>query len=121
MKRQNSRGWRGFTLVEVMIVLGIITLLATIAVPNFVKARETSRARSCSKNLKTIEIAKETWMMENQRDRTDAPTAADLYGVGKYVRNEPTCPSGGNYTIGSGDENPICDFGGGSLHLITVE
>ena len=42
MKINNSRN-AGFTLVEIMIVVAIIGLLAAIAIPNFVKARNTSQ------------------------------------------------------------------------------
>ena len=44
----------GFTLVEIMIVVGIIGIIIAIAVPAFLRQREMSRARACQDNLKTI-------------------------------------------------------------------
>ena len=55
----------GFTLVELMIVVGIIALLATIAVPNFAHARDSSRLNIIYSNLRVLDAAKDQWAMDN--------------------------------------------------------
>jgi prepilin-type N-terminal cleavage/methylation domain-containing protein len=104
-------GRKGFTLVEIMIVVLIIGILLAIAVPNFIKARETSRSKSCVANLKQIEAAKEQWCMDNKQSSTATPGAADLYGTSAYVKNTPSCASGGTYTIGDMATRPVCSIG----------
>ena len=98
-----------FTLVEIMIVVAIIGLLAAIAIPNFIKAREASQKNACIANLKQIDGAKQTWALENRKVNTDTPVATDLYGATVYIRDTPTCPStGGAYTIGTVAVRPLC-------------
>ncbi|MGQ9488082.1 MAG: competence type IV pilus major pilin ComGC [Armatimonadota bacterium] len=110
---RKARAERGFTLVEIMIVVLIIGILLAIAVPNFVRARESSRTKACVSNLKQIDAAKEQWAMDNNKSNGDACAMTDL--VPAYIKSEPSCPSGGTYTVGNVGVNPTCSIPGHSL------
>jgi prepilin-type N-terminal cleavage/methylation domain-containing protein len=107
---RKARAERGFTLVEIMIVVLIIGILLAIAVPNFVRARESSRAKACVSNLKQIDAAKEQWAMDNNKSDGAACAMTDL--VPNYIKSTPSCPSGGTYTVGNVGTNPTCSIGG---------
>ena len=102
---------RAFTLVEIMIVVLIIGILLAIAVPNFIRARESSRTKTCIANLKQIDAAKEQWAMENKAKDGDA--CGNL--VPDYLKAMPSCPAGGTYTIGNVGTNPTCSIAGHAL------
>ena len=102
---------KGFTLVEIMIVVAIIGIIIAIAVPAFLRARENSRGRACQENLTKIDGAKEQLALEDKLGQGDPePATTDLYGNSKYVKNTPTCPAGGTYTIGTIGTDPTCDY-----------
>ena len=105
---------RGFTLVEIMIVVAIIALLAAIAVPSFLRARKRSQATTSLNTLRVIDSAKEQYAIENGKGGTMTPVAADLV---PYVKKNtrlytdllgtgPVDALGGTITINSIDVPP---------------
>jgi type II secretory pathway pseudopilin PulG len=75
----NSR--RAYTLLEIMIIVAMIGLLATLAVPTFIKARKKSQAQRIVNDARIIDSAINSWVLEqNKADGDDLDlTAAALY------------------------------------------
>lgn len=85
---------RGFTLVEIMIVVAIMGLLVAIAVPNYVKTRTNAQRQICIENLAQIESAKQIWALEIGKTYGDVPTEGDLIGPALFMKVLPRCPAG---------------------------
>ncbi len=108
--KTSINGKRGFTLVEIMIVVAIIGLLASIAIPNFVKARTTAQQKACISNLQQINGAIQRWALDLNKAQGQAVTYSD---ISSYLQRSVTCPSGGStfddsYTITTVDAPPAC-------------
>jgi prepilin-type N-terminal cleavage/methylation domain-containing protein len=106
-----------FTLVEIMIVVAIIGLLAGIAIPNFIKARENARKSACINNLRLIDASIQQWALENNKNTTDSVKLSSLTvylnrgGTGAINSTAPggvRCPSGGTYSATTIDVKPTC-------------
>ena len=102
-----KRMLKGFTLVEIMIVVAIIAILAAVAIPNFVRYRKSSQANACISNLKQIQTAYEQAKMAGE---TPANVKA-ICGPNSFIRTEPLCPTTktNTYTLPATEtDNPTC-------------
>lgn len=87
LKRRMKLTHRGnrdaFTLVEIMIVVAIIALLASIAVPGFLRARKRSQASRVINDLRLIDNALDMYAIENNKSTGNPVNVADWT---KYVK-----------------------------------
>jgi prepilin-type N-terminal cleavage/methylation domain-containing protein len=107
VKKMRSR--KGFTLVEIMIVVAIIGLLAAIAIPNFIQARTRAQTNACVANLKQIQGAISLWALDS--GGTDATNVAMGNLVPTYIKSTPYCPMDVNksgYNLTTVGAAPIC-------------
>jgi len=122
MMSYRSTSHAGFTLVELMIVVLLIGLLASIALPNFIKSRTTSQTNSCINNLRIIDYAIQQWALEEKRAENSAVQFDD---ISAYLKRTVICPSGGasfadSYSISTVGVEPSCQRLPDS-HLIASE
>ncbi len=95
--------------------LALILLMLPIAIPNFVKARDTAFRNACQNNLRQIDSAKQQWALEKQKEATATPNAADLDAFIKSGTASLKCPRGGTYSLNSVGEKPTCTIEGHAL------
>ncbi|MCZ2260079.1 competence type IV pilus major pilin ComGC [Sporosarcina sp. G11-34] len=92
MKKVNNE--RGFTLIEMMIVLLIISVLILIAIPNVTKQSKSIDKKGCEAYVSMVQSQVEAYKM----DTRSVPTIDELSGE-DYFGKEPVCPDGTTISI----------------------
>jgi len=115
----STRSRKGFTLVEIMIVITIISILLGIAIPSFLNSREKTKARSCTENLHEINTAKEQFAMANGLGEGATLSQTDIMPY-LHDRTFPSCAAGGTYDIQPVGQTPTCTIQTGKYPHVFV-
>lgn len=99
---------KGFTLVELMVVVAILGVLVAVAVPVYNNVTDNAKKNTCETNIRTIESAVAMYHAEVGGWPTDVAALTGTFGdnneYGPYLLETPSCPfdSTKGYTITNG-------------------
>ena len=103
----------GYVSIGLMVVLiPVYATMGAIAIPSFIKARETSKLNMCVNNMRMIDAAKEQAALKHNYKTGETIPDQQLseYITGGFSRL--VCPKGGNYTVNPIDREPACSIHG---------
>ena len=101
------RSREGYTLVEIMIVVAVLAILLSVAVPNYLKSGKDASKNSCISNLRQIDGAMEQWAMANNISAGTVLSGRREDEVYDYVDGgKPNCPAKGEYALHAVGSNP---------------
>ena len=93
-----------------MVVVALVGLLAMIAIPNYLKSRNSAQVNTCISNLQQIDQAIQTWALDMKRTSGQPVTYED---ISSYLRHSVVCPAGGtsfedSYSISTVNAPALC-------------
>ncbi len=108
LKRRKSKEDSGFTLMELMIVIFILAILVSIAIPVMFRLIANAKRRTCQANLRIIDGQANAFYIEN-----GIYPSSVMSLVPSFIRDEPRCPVVPNsaYIWDSLEAKVICPSG----------
>jgi type IV pilus assembly protein PilA len=102
---KQPKGQKGFTLIELMIVVAIIGILAAIAIPNFLRYQAKSRQSEAKTNLGAVFVAETAYFSEQNRYGSFAEIGYALAGTtNRYTYRSPANGGAATSTLGLSDQ-----------------
>ncbi len=98
MKLNSFKKQAGLTLIEVTLVIAVLLGLISVLFIGVGAYKEGSNRAKCILNITNVQKAVRSY--QNMYEKAEGSTLAfsSLYGDGRMLATEPTCPSGGTYT-----------------------
>lgn len=99
--------YKAYTLVEIVVVVAVIAILLSVALPNYLKSGIATAKTVCINNLKKIDAAIEQWAIEHNIPAGTLPSGQQEEEIYGYIDNgKAMCPSRGEYTIYTVGDKP---------------
>lgn len=107
---KNLHNEKGFTLIEMMIVLLIISVLILVAIPNVTKHSKSIDEKGCDAYLKMVEGQVQAYKM----DKKKIPVSIDELSTADYLPENAKCPDGSELAIDAAGKVTVSGLNKGS-------
>jgi type IV pilus assembly protein PilA len=89
------RNARGFTLIEILVVILILAVLLAVAIPLYLRSLHDSERQTCRSNMQTIASAEQAYRVRSPGHvfATDLTDLIDPSGAGSDLPSVPRCPN----------------------------